>query len=89
MASMPDSDAHITVQVTLRSILGKYRPDPKDRKPFPRQLPAGSTVKDLLAALGVPDGVAKLVFVDHVRCDPPEVLHDGAGVDVFPPIAGG
>ncbi len=86
---MPDSDARITVQVSLRSILGQYRPDPKDRRPFSRQLPAGSTVGDLLAALGVPEQIAKLVFVDHVRCDPDTPLRDGASVDVFPPIAGG
>jgi len=86
---MQDSDAHITVQVTLRSILGKYRPDPKDRAPFARELPARSRVRDLLAALGVPEAVAKLVFVDHVRCDPTAELPDGARVDVFPPIAGG
>ncbi len=79
----------ITVKVTLRSILGQYRPDPKDRKPFARDLPAGSTVKDLLAGLGVPEAVAKLVFVNHVRCDPTAVLENGAEVDVFPPIAGG
>ncbi|HUT32265.1 MAG TPA: MoaD/ThiS family protein [Planctomycetota bacterium] len=85
----PRSDASITVQVMLRSILGKYRPDPKDRTPFARQLPAGSTVRDLLAALGVPERVAKLVFVDHVRCDASVVLGAGAHVDVFPPIAGG
>jgi len=79
----------ITVQVTLRSILGKYRPDPRDRAPFARELPAGSTVRDLLASLGVPEALAKLVFVNHVRSDPAVVLPDGAQVDVFPPIAGG
>lgn len=86
---MPNSDAPITVQVTLRSILAKYRPDPKDRRPFLRQMPAGSTVRDLLKALGVPEEIAKLVFVDHVRRDADAPLHDGAAVDVFPPIAGG
>jgi len=85
----PASEAQITVEVTLRSILAKYRPDPKDRKPFPCRLTAGSTVGDLLATLGIPEGVARLVFVDHVRCDPSAVLGDGAKVDVFPPIAGG
>ncbi|MBM4034402.1 MAG: MoaD/ThiS family protein [Planctomycetes bacterium] len=89
MASMPDSDARITVQVMLRSVLGRYRPDPRDRKPFAVQLAPGATVRDLLAKLGVPEAVAKLIFVDHVRCDPSAVLNDGASVDVFPPIAGG
>ncbi len=86
---MPDSKMLITVQVSLRSILGQYRPDPKDRRPFARQMPAGSTVGDLLASLGVPEQIARLVFVDHVRRDADAPLRDGASVDVFPPIAGG
>ena len=86
---MPDSDAPITVHVTLRSVLAKYRPDPKDRGPFTVQLSARGTVSEMLAALGVPDTVAKLVFVDHVRCEGSDLLRDGATVDVFPPIAGG
>ncbi len=86
---MPDSDAFITVQVTLRSVLAKYRPDPRDRKPFAVQLPAGSTVNDLVAKLGVPEQLARLVFVDHVRTEGASRLNDGAMVDIFPPIAGG
>jgi len=86
---MPDSDPDITVHVTLRSVLGKYRPDPRDRKPFDVRLPAGSTVDALLAKLGVPAHIARLVFVDHVRSDGSSVLVDGANVDVYPPVAGG
>jgi molybdopterin converting factor small subunit len=86
---MPDSDSGITVRVTLRSILGKFRPNPKDRKPFPVCLDAGSTVADLLGALRVPEKLAKLVFVNHVRSDHSAVLDEGASVDIFPPIAGG
>lgn len=79
----------IKVQVMLRSVLARYRPDPQDRQPFTVELPAGSTVRDLLASLGVPEEIARLVFVDHVRSDPAAVLREGAAVDVFPPIAGG
>jgi len=86
---MPDSENGITVAVTLRSILAKFRPDPKDRKPFPVRLGEGGTVADLVEALRVPDQLAKLVFVDHVRSDRSAVLRDGACVDIFPPIAGG
>jgi len=89
MPHSSDSDNRITVRVSLRSLLARYRPDPKDRKPFAVQLPAGATVSDLLAALAVPEKVARLVFVDHVRSDGATPLRDGAMVDVFPPIAGG
>ena len=86
---MPDSEAPITVSVTLRSILRKFRPNPKDRSAFPVRLEPGSTIANLTDKLGVHEKLAKLVFVDHVRCDRATVLHDGARVDIFPPIAGG
>jgi len=86
---MPDSEAPITVEVSLRSILGKFRPDPKDRKPFRKRLEPGSTVGGLVRALGIPEKLAKLVFVDHVRADASAALRDGAAVDIYPPVAGG
>jgi len=86
---MPDCDDRITVLVTLRSILARFRPNPKNREPFPVRLQPGSTLGDLIQALGVHDKLAKLVFVDHVRSDRDTVLEDGARVDIFPPIAGG
>jgi len=86
---MQDSDAAITVAVTLRSILRKFRPDPKDRNPFPVRLAEGGTVADLIHRLGVHEKLAKLVFVDHVRADSTMELRDGSRVDIFPPIAGG
>jgi molybdopterin converting factor small subunit len=79
----------ITVTVSLRSILAKYRPDPKDRQPFHLELEAGATVADVLAERGVPIKLAHLVFVDKTRADQDATLHDGAELEVYPPIAGG
>ena len=86
---MPDSESKLSVMVSLRSILARYRPNRKDRKPFPVELEVGATVADLLAKLGVSDKLVHLVFVDHVRADHAKVLEDDAAVDIFPPIAGG
>ena len=85
---MPDSDP-ITVTVSLRSILGRFRPDPKDRKPFEVELPAGATADDLLTQLAVDPKLNHLIFIDHVRSERSAVLTDGAALDIFPPIAGG
>ena len=85
---MPDSDP-ITVTVRLRSILGRFRPDPKDRTPFAVELSPGATVDDLLTQLEVDPKLAHLVFIDHVRSERSAVLADGAALDIFPPIAGG
>lgn len=81
--------SRISICVTLRSILARYRPDTKDRRPFALELDAGASVADVLAARGVPPKLAHLVFVDRVRSGHDTVLHDGAEVDVYPPIAGG
>jgi len=86
---MPSCNSHITVTVSLRSILARFRPDPRDRTPFPVELEAGATVADLLGKLRVHEKLTHLVFVDHVRSDRSAVLADGAAVDIFPPIAGG
>ena len=87
---MPDSsDGKITVTVSLRSILAKFRPDPKDRRPFGVDLDAGATVDDLLERLKVDPRLTHLVFVDHVRTPRQAALTDGAAIDIFPPIAGG
>ena len=79
----------ITVSVILRSILAKFRPDRKNREPFPVELGEGATVADLLAARGIPPKLAHLAFVDRVRVGHDTVLRDGARVDLYPPIAGG
>jgi len=87
---MPDSDSStISVSVSLRSILARFRPDPKDRKPFAVTLDEGATVGDLLAKLKVDPKLTHLIFVDHVRTSSDAVLADGADIDIFPPIAGG
>ncbi len=77
------------VTVSLRSILAKYRPDPKDRKPFSMELDQGATVADVLEARDIPPKLAHLTFVDKTRADHDTALHEGAEVDVYPPIAGG
>ena len=86
---MPEPTAKMTVTVSLRSILARFRPNPKDRKPFAVELHTGATVADLLGRLRIDDRLTHLIFVDHVRRKPDAVLEDGVAVDVFPPIAGG
>jgi len=86
---MPETNGPMTIAVSLRSILARYRPDPKNRKPFPVELPSGATVADLLAKLRIDEKLTHLVFVDHVRRQRTDPLADGAAVDIFPPIAGG
>ena len=86
---MPEPSDMMTITVSLRSILARFRPDPKDRKPFAVELHTGATVADLLGRLRIDDRLTHLIFVNHVRRKPDSVLDDGSAVDIFPPIAGG
>lgn len=86
MAACSDT---IAVQVSLRSVLNKYRPDPAVREPFPVHLAAGSTVTDLLRHCGVPPHRAGMVLVDGSPSQRETVVMAGGLVEVFPPIAGG
>lgn len=80
---MPD------VEVVLYATLGKYHPEGKATEPFCFQIPEGTTVAGLLAALGIPPGESKQVFVNNRRREPGYVLQEGERVAIFPPIAGG
>ena len=86
MAACSDT---ITARVSLRSVLGKYRPDPATREPFIVQLAAGSSVTDLLHRCGVPLRRAGMVLMDGSPSQRSAAVNEGALVEVFPPIAGG
>lgn len=79
----------IQVQVSLYATLRKYRPEIGHGQSFAVGLPAGSTVKDLLQELGIPQEEMKQTFVNGVIRAAEYRLADGDSVGVFPPIAGG
>ena len=86
---MSTTDDGLTVSVKLTTMLAKYRPASAQTNPFAVELPAGSTVGDLIDRLGIPRPLAKLVFVDHTQRRAEDALADGVHVELFPPIAGG
>jgi len=49
----------------------------------------GETVAAVLDRVGVPQSVARIVFVDHRRADPDTRLQGGEQVAVFPAVGGG
>jgi molybdopterin converting factor small subunit len=53
------------------------------------ELPAGTTVADLVARLGIPAGMVRKAFVSGIARDESYVLQPGEEVGLFPPIAGG
>ncbi|MBW2028885.1 MAG: MoaD/ThiS family protein [Deltaproteobacteria bacterium] len=49
----------------------------------------GTTLRGLLQGLNIPEGSAKIIFLNGAHARGDEVLKDGDRVGVFPPVAGG
>ena len=83
-----DGGQTIAVSVTLFADLRRYLPPGVDG-PFRRVVPSGSTVLDLLAALGVPAEADLTVGLNGELADRDAPLHDGADVMLLSPMEGG
>jgi len=79
----------ITVQVKLFATLRHYRPGLGIGEPFPVTLPAGATVEQLIAQVGLPTEEVKTVFVNGLFRGREYVLAEGDQVGIFPPVGGG
>ena len=77
------------VKVRLYATLRRYRPELGHGEAASFDLPEGATLRDLLAAIGIPPTETKQCFVNAVSQELDHAIHDGDEVGVFPPIAGG
>ena len=78
--------------VKLYGTLRKHRPGAAGgaaHHPFSLTLPAGSTVADLAALLGVPAGMIAGAAVNGEAAEPGAELQPGDTIHLFPPSAGG
>lgn len=78
----------IAVNVTLFADLRRYLPPGVDG-PHRRTVPAGSTVADLLDAIGIPARTDLTVGLDGELADRDAPLRDGADVMLLSPMEGG
>jgi len=76
------------VQVKLFAMLRKYAPDASIHK-YGLELAQGTTIRQVLEQLGVPEPEVAFVFVNSKRQKLDEPLTDGDELGIFPPIAGG
>lgn len=76
----------VPVSLSLYAGLGRYAPSPGA---LTIEVEDGLTVGELLEALGLLPGEAKLLFVNHRAVEPGQVLGSGDRVGAFPLIAGG
>jgi hypothetical protein len=83
-----DGGETIAVTVTLFADLRRYLPPGVDG-PHRRTIPAGSTVHDLLVAIGIPVDADLTVGLDGELADRTAALRDGADVMLLSPMEGG
>ncbi len=75
------------VTVKLYGNLKRYMPGKQESAQM--ELPPGTTVRALLARLGVPDRDVWMSAVDDAVVPDASELHDGDVLEVFEPVGGG
>ena len=75
----------LTIELKLFAGLQQFKPQGTETYP----IDDGTTIRDLLKTLKIPEEKAKLLFVDGIKADLDVVLHGGERVGIFPPVGGG
>ena len=82
---------HITLK--LLALLTDYLPQPRQGHQVLLDLPAGTTIHDVVLRMRLPEKLVHLVLVDGVYIGPEQrgtrVLRDGETLAIWPPVAGG
>lgn len=78
-----DKQAYITLK--LFADLGKFAPDLAENYP----IEPGTSIRNLIAALNIPEEKAKLIFIDGVRGELDSKIKGGERIGIFPPVGGG
>jgi len=73
------------ITLKLFASLGKFTPDSADNY----QVEPGTSVRDLITGLKIPEEKAKLIFIDGVKGELDSTLNGGERVGIFPPVGGG
>lgn len=80
----------MSIEVRLFATLREHLPVGSGRTSTELEMPAGSSVAEVLARLGIPVAKAFLVLVDgRYEADKQRRLDDGCVLSIWPPIAGG
>ncbi len=78
------------MKVEVKLFAGFRKHIPKEAgNSFVMDVPHGSTVGDIVASLGLPVNVKKIIFVNGVHGDSKTHLKSNDRVGIFPPVAGG
>lgn len=77
------------VELKLFATLARYLPDAADSGSATVDVPDGSTVRQLLSSLGIPDQMPLMILVNGRDAAPEQVLEDSDVLTIFPPLVGG
>ena len=75
----------VTIDIKLFATLSRFLPESSDCY----EMPAGGTIRDLLARLHIPEEKARLIFVNGRRAELASKPKNGDRVGIFPPVGGG
>ena len=75
------------VHVTLKLFATLSRFTPESADSFP--IAPGTSVKDLLEELGIPEDDVRLIFINGIKGHLTSTLTDGDRLGIFPPVGGG
>ncbi|MBF0412245.1 MAG: MoaD/ThiS family protein [Desulfamplus sp.] len=73
------------IELKLFATIAKYLPDSANNF----VVEDGSTIRAIVAKLGIPDSEVKLTFVNGIQQGLDHVLNDGDRLGIFPPVGGG
>lgn len=76
------------VDVALFASLSGHHTVAGSERTRPYELDEGTTIADVIAALGLPDE-PRIVFVNGKHAEETALLHEGERLAIFPPVAGG
>jgi molybdopterin converting factor small subunit len=77
------------VQIALYAGLSKFLPAGAENRKATIDVSEGSSVREIIARLGIPDDHPHILLVNGRQARPETVLQDGETLAVFPPLAGG
>lgn len=77
------------IEVRLFATLRQYAPATATAGVFSVEMPAGSTVAELVSVIKVDPAEIKLFMVNGASMSQQQVLHEGDRVGLFPPVGGG
>lgn len=77
------------IKLNLYASLAEYLPDKALGNPNVVELPAGTTIRQLIEQLHIPLDSPRILFLNGVHAPLEATLKDGDRMGMFPPLAGG